>query len=237
MHDLKQDLRVYVDRLAAEAEEFAEQRVATPSLSRRRPHWLFSAAAAVLVVVVIAVTAVLLRNGDDATISASNDGPRQVAPDRLLGAESNLEMFMRVEATRSEVATVRRAVVGSSAIRRYAYVSKQAALRTYRRFTRDNPALSDDVTAAVLPASFRIQLRDCSAKSDLQAFFEQVPGVDEVVAGEGLSHELAERYDGADEDGELPRKTLHGTCGGRLPSRAEMRREIDAARDAFVLER
>lgn len=230
MLDLKEDLRAYFDKLVEEAEMLAtEQQLSTrPAMHRMR--WVVSAVAAVLVVTLVAIATVVLRGGGDTpTIQTPTSPPHQVSTGRLLPNQSNLVVFMRADASDDEVGAVRRTIVESDAIRRYAFLSHQEALREYRRHTADNPALSEDITADVLPESFRIELRDCSAISDLRAFFEQLPGVDAVQLAAGLSRSLAKKYNDTSKLDDLPPRTLHGTCGGTLPSRAEALREAEAA--------
>jgi hypothetical protein len=151
--DLERDLRMYVDRLAADAEEYACQRVAAP---RRRAPRLLGAAAAVFAVLVLAVTVVAVRgDGERPAIRATTAFPQQATPDQLRSREdSNIEVFVGDDASWTQVGGIDRTIRESGSISRYGVTGP--------------------------PLSFLIELADCSAQAELQTSLAQLPGVGRV---------------------------------------------------------
>jgi cell division transport system permease protein len=66
-------------------------------------------------------------------------------------------------------------------VKAVAYVSKEKAFEEYKDIYRDQPALIENVSADVLPASFRVQLTDPKRVDVIKSKFEPNPVVDEVV--------------------------------------------------------
>ena len=83
------------------------------------------------------------------------------------------------EATRAQIAAVRRRLAASSKVRTYAYVSKHLG---FRRLKRRHPEIVFGVTAAVLPVVYEIVPRSAKDARPLAADLRHAHGVDEVRA-------------------------------------------------------
>jgi cell division transport system permease protein len=75
-------------------------------------------------------------------------------------------------------------------VRGLEYVPKDEALEEWRAMYRDQPAMLENVTADVLPASFRVKLIDPSRVDVIKSTFERDPTVDEVVDHRDLVQKL-----------------------------------------------
>jgi cell division transport system permease protein len=103
-----------------------------------------------------------------------------------------LEIFMQVEATEQQIDDVRAALDDDPNVQRYRELDKEAAYEEFKRIFRRNPDLVNSITAADLPASFRvapkagdIPIDDLTA--DLQAQYKTQQGVESVeTPGEAL---------------------------------------------------
>jgi cell division protein FtsX len=110
----------------------------------------------------------------------ASQGPTEVAADALPSARSDLEVFMKVDASDAEIATVRRGIVSSGTVRRFAYVDQEAALAEFRRIYGRDPDLVRNVTASALPTSFRLVLEPHASPDVIRSLVENQPGVEAV---------------------------------------------------------
>jgi cell division protein FtsX len=92
------------------------------------------------------------------------------------------EIFMKVDATRAQVAAVRKAIAHDHDVIRFSYLDHETALEEFQRIFRRNEDLSTAVTAADLPESFRLAIRDRRAHA-VQRRYEKMKGVDSVEGG------------------------------------------------------
>lgn len=98
------------------------------------------------------------------------------------------EVFMRSNATDPQIQGVRTQLQTDKQVRSFKFITKEQALELYRRYTKDNPALSDDITADVLPTSFRVAPTDPKFTTALKQKYDVSPGVDEAqTADEAIS--------------------------------------------------
>src|SRR6266536_165671 len=203
--------RTIEERLRTALREAALQVQASPppvtSLdrpARRRRPGLLVAFAAALAVVVVAFGAALALVGRDHTpevVTPSARQPRELSPSRLLAGEADITVFMKPAQSypqqqgpaQSEIDAVRRLIRRSGDVRSVAFVDRAATYREFQKNFRDQPDLVNTVDQNALPLSFRLVLRHCDAQAPLITRLGEQPGVDEAIAGRGLSHATAER--------------------------------------------
>ena len=85
----------------------------------------------------------------------------------LATSETDVEVFMLVNATRAQIDGVERHVARSALVRRYAQVDKRAAYREFKRIFRKNQELVHSIRPSDLPESFRVDLR---SEADAERF-------------------------------------------------------------------
>ena len=95
-----------------------------------------------------------------------------------------LEIFMNVDATDGQVQAVQRQLSNDPDVRSYRYLTKEDALKEFRRLFRDQPDLVNSVDAASLPSSFRVAPVRAELTQVVADRFESQPGVDEVKTAE-----------------------------------------------------
>jgi cell division transport system permease protein len=100
------------------------------------------------------------------------------------------EIFMVPNATDQQIDAVRAQLQGDKQVRTFTFITKDEALELYREYTRDNPGLSDDVTADVLPSSYRVAPVDPQLTRSLTAKYNTQPGVDESVTADKAISQL-----------------------------------------------
>jgi cell division protein FtsX len=128
-----------------------------------------------------------------AACSGGSEASAREVP-RLNGEDA--EVFMKVHATPAQVAAVRRVVRRSNAVERYAFLSREDALREFRRIYRDQPEVVATAGPGDLPPSFRVTLRDDGGVRTLRRSLRGMHGYDEV----------ADRHDGGREAGRMEAK-------------------------------
>jgi FtsX extracellular domain len=225
--------RTIEERLRTALREAALQVQASPppvtSLDRparrRRPGLLVAIAAALAVVVVVAFGAALALVGRDHTpevVTPSARQPRELSPSRLLPGEADITVFMKPALSypeqqgpsQSEIDAVRRLIRRSGDVRSFAFVDRAATYREYQKNFRDQPDLVNTVDQNALPLSFRLVLRHCDAQAPLITRLGEQPGVDQAIAGRGLSHATAERLG---YQRTVPPNLLNSHCGYHQP--------------------
>ncbi|MFM7271916.1 MAG: permease-like cell division protein FtsX [Actinomycetes bacterium] len=95
-----------------------------------------------------------------------------------------LEIFMNVDATDGQVQAVQRQLANDPDVRSSRYLTKEDALKEFRRLFRDQPDLVNSVDAASLPSSFRVAPVRAELTQVVADRFESQPGVDEVKTAE-----------------------------------------------------
>ena len=100
------------------------------------------------------------------------------------------EVFMNPNATEQQINGVRDQLQADKQVRSFKYITKDQALDLYRHYTKDQPALSDDVTADILPSSFRVAPTDPKLTRSMLAKYNTQPGVDESVTADKAISQL-----------------------------------------------
>jgi cell division transport system permease protein len=100
------------------------------------------------------------------------------------------EIFMQPKATEQQIAAVRTELENDKQIRRFNFITKEEALELYQRLTRDNPSLSEDLPADVLPTSFRVAPTDPKLTTQLKNKYNIQPGVDEAKTADEAIDQL-----------------------------------------------
>ena len=152
----------------AELERRASRRV-----GRRR----ISIAALAIVVLLIAVGA--LRTGRDPDANLDT----QTAPTLPAHQRGDLVIFMRPDATASEVDAVREQLVADPSVTGVLYASQADSMKDFRCLFSDEPELVDNVTSQILPSSFRIDLANGAAGAGaVQERYQDQPGVQTIAS-------------------------------------------------------
>jgi hypothetical protein len=116
-----------------------------------------------------------------AEIAVASDGPREVSYQDLDGSETDAEVFLTVNASNHEIAAVRRAILSTSTIKRYAFVDKRTAYKEFKRIFRDRPDLVRRTRASDLPVSFRVDFARGVQFAAWSARIQTIHGVDVVT--------------------------------------------------------
>ncbi len=82
---------------------------------------------------------------------------------------SDMEVFLRLGATAAETDAVRTAIARSELVRTFAFVPRSEAIRLFRKMFATHPKILRSTTAADLPESFRIGLKDPTTRDQLTA--------------------------------------------------------------------
>ncbi len=109
--------------------------------------------------------------------SSDDDRAREV---QSIRGPVEMEVFMRVGATASQIGAVRTALRRSRLVRKFEYVSQQDAFREFGRLFADQPDLVATTDPRALPASFRIEPVDGANRGLLARSLERIGGIDEV---------------------------------------------------------
>jgi hypothetical protein len=102
------------------------------------------------------------------------------------------EVFMKPDAPLNEVSRVRALLIADTRdISGFTFIDHEAAYNEFKRIFADNPALVESVTPAALPESFRLALTLDAKVADVEARYQQMPGVD-VVTSPNPSQEFSD---------------------------------------------
>lgn len=96
--------------------------------------------------------------------------------------DDDVEIFMRVKACNAQIDAVRRAVERDRDIVSFQFLSKEDALREFRRLFSDEPSLIKNTTAASLPTSFQLRVRDEVSPSAVASRYAHLAGVKNTIA-------------------------------------------------------
>jgi hypothetical protein len=92
-------------------------------------------------------------------------------------AYDDVEIFMEVKACEGQIYAVRRAVERDPDVVSFRFLTKEDALREFRRLFSDQPNLIENTTAASLPASFQLRVRDGVLPRTIASRYAQLAGV------------------------------------------------------------
>ena len=102
-----------------------------------------------------------------------------------------LEIFMRVDATPDQIDAITQQLDDdkkrAGPVKSYRYLDKEAAFEEFKRIFRRNPDITRDITAADLPASFRVAPKKAELTRAVRDEFRTQQGVEQVTTpGEAL---------------------------------------------------
>lgn len=111
-------------------------------------------------------------------------------------ASEHAEIWMKVRATKQQVAAVRKALRDEPNVDEFAFLDKHDAYQEFKRIFRDDPKLVKNVDPAALPTSFRIVLRDVAeASPGLTADWHRLHGVDDIAESPLLREAFTRRQE------------------------------------------
>jgi cell division protein FtsX len=113
---------------------------------------------------------------------------QRLDPDRVRrcsGSAPDAEVYMKVDASREQIAAVQAELMNDPAVAQLRSVSQQEAFSQYRCLFADRPDLLRGASAETLPASFRLDLVPGTDPGTLNDRYSTVAGVDEVVSNRG----------------------------------------------------
>ena len=100
---------------------------------------------------------------------------------QTMGRPFDVEVFMQVHATTTQVATVRQRLELDPAVSSLTFISHQDAYDQFKQEFADQPELIRNESPAGLPESFRITLRDDVRPAGVAQNVRGLPGVDQVT--------------------------------------------------------
>jgi cell division transport system permease protein len=92
-----------------------------------------------------------------------------------------LEIFMKIDATQQQIDDVKAALLKDPNVKTFRYLDKDAAYAEFKRIFKRNPDLVSSITAADLPASFRVAPKKAELTATVQDTFATQQGVDTVT--------------------------------------------------------
>jgi cell division protein FtsX len=104
-----------------------------------------------------------------------------VAPSDIPNGRRYIEVFMIVRASDAEIDGVRQVLLASTDVAEFAFLTKRDALREFRRRFRTDRDLTENVTAADLPTSFRFVLVDGADADAVVDGLATLPGIENVA--------------------------------------------------------
>jgi cell division protein FtsX len=106
---------------------------------------------------------------------------QEVPPAELSSGDTDLEVFMKVGVTAREIATVRRRILGSSRVSRFAFLDRQHAYREAKRvLAKSHPELAKGLRPRDVPLSFRLLVKNDGMALILAGRLARLPGVADV---------------------------------------------------------
>ena len=91
-----------------------------------------------------------------------------------------LEIFMKVDATKQQIADVQDALGKDANVKSYRHLTKADAYKEFKRIFRRNPDLVNSITAADLPESYRVAPKKAELTDTVKATYRTSLGVDSV---------------------------------------------------------
>jgi cell division transport system permease protein len=95
-----------------------------------------------------------------------------------------LEIFMNVDATNSQIADVRTALSDTSTVKSYRFLTHQDAYNEFKRIFHDSPELYKNIGPNDLPTSYRVVPRDAKDTQTIADQFQGRSGVQTVQTAE-----------------------------------------------------
>jgi cell division transport system permease protein len=91
-----------------------------------------------------------------------------------------LEIFMQVKASKSQIAAVETQLKSSPSVKSYRFFDHDAAYREFKKLFADQPVLVENETPAGLPTSFRVVPIKPQLTTAIGNEFQNVPGVKQI---------------------------------------------------------
>ncbi len=99
-------------------------------------------------------------------------------------------VYFQNQTTQNDIFKIRDSMVSSGKVQSVKYISKQDALKIYRNLNKNNPLLLEMVTADILPASLEVFAKQPEYLTEIAAYLNKQPGVDEVVFQKDIVEKL-----------------------------------------------
>ncbi len=90
------------------------------------------------------------------------------------------EIYMKVDATQSQIDGVQSRLSGDRDVKKFQFISKEQALKEAKKLFKNESDLVSSLSAADLPASFRVVPQRAELVATIADQFRSQPGVDEV---------------------------------------------------------
>jgi cell division transport system permease protein len=100
------------------------------------------------------------------------------------------EVFMKPDATKQQIDTVRQDLDQDRQVNSARYLSKEEAYEEFKRIFRDKPDLVSTVEPSALPASFRVAPKQVKLTRELANKYETRPGVDSAETADEAIKQL-----------------------------------------------
>jgi cell division transport system permease protein len=92
-----------------------------------------------------------------------------------------VSVFLKDEITAEQQKDIQQTIESLSVVRSVGYVSKEDAFKEFKQLYRDQPVLWENIDASVLPASFRVSMRNPKRVDVIKSKLEGNPAVEEVA--------------------------------------------------------
>lgn len=99
-------------------------------------------------------------------------------------------VYFQNQTSQDDIFKIRDSMTSSGKVLSVKYISKQDALKIYRNLNKGNPLLLEMVTADILPASLEVYASKPEYLTELAAYLNKQPGVDEVVFQKDIVEKL-----------------------------------------------
>ncbi len=99
-------------------------------------------------------------------------------------------VYFQNQTKEDDIFKIRDSMVSSGKVLSVKYISKQDALKIYRDLNKNNPLLLEMVTADILPASLEVYAKQPEFLTEIAAYLNKQPGVDEVVFQKDIVEKL-----------------------------------------------
>ncbi len=99
-------------------------------------------------------------------------------------------VYFQNQTKEDDIFKIRDSMVTSGKVLSMKYISKQDALKIYRNLNKNNPLLLEMVTADILPASLEVYASKPEYLTELAAYLNKQPGVDEVIFQKDIVEKL-----------------------------------------------
>ena len=98
--------------------------------------------------------------------------------------------YFQTKASEKQIFKTREELIASKKVKSIKYVSKEDALKIYKKLNADNPLLLEMVSADILPASLEIYAKKPAYLPEISEFLKKQPGIDEVVYQKDIVNKL-----------------------------------------------